>query len=73
MLKFLLGLVVAILIFVVGVWYGYEKGEYNHVVFDAPGRIALYNAAKNSDNLKKMIENLIEQQQFFINDAKINV
>lgn len=59
--KFKWGLTVAlasVCAFLLGILYGYEKGVVNYITYDAPGRIAVYEAAMRSDNPKDALKTL---------------
>lgn len=44
--------------FLLGTMYGYEKGVVNYIAYDAPGRIAVYDAAMRSDNPQDVLKTL---------------
>ncbi len=48
--------------FALGVWFGYEKGVMNQVAYDAPARIALYDAAIRSDDPKEVLKSMAISQ-----------
>ncbi|WP_295797682.1 hypothetical protein [uncultured Microbulbifer sp.] len=48
--------------FAIGTYYGYEKGVANYVAYDAPGRIALYDAAIKSDEPKVALRSMAVAQ-----------
>ncbi|WOX05554.1 hypothetical protein [Microbulbifer pacificus] len=55
-------LITALPAFVLGVWFGYEKGVVNQVAYDAPARIALYDAAIRSDEPKEALRSMAISQ-----------
>lgn len=69
-IKVFSGLVLLALSFGVGVWYGYEKGVQNHIVYDTPARVALYDAAIKSNDPKKVLKALAENQIKMMNSLE---
>ena len=53
---------IALLFLVFGIWYGYDKGVKNHLFFDSPAKIALYDAFLEEGNLVEHIEGQIWYQ-----------
>jgi len=47
---------------VIGVWFGYDRGVKNHLFFDSPARIAVYDAYLRDGRLVEHIEGEIRYQ-----------
>lgn len=60
--SFVTALFTALPAFTLGVWFGYEKGVVNQVAYDAPARIALYDAAIRSDEPKQALKSMAISQ-----------
>ena len=55
--------------FFVGTIFGYNKGVYNHIVFDAPNRVTIYDVGIESQVSKDIFFlNLIDQQGWATKD-----
>jgi hypothetical protein len=46
----------------VGVWFGYDRGVKNHIYFDAPAKIALYDAYLKSGKAADYMEGEVMYQ-----------
>jgi hypothetical protein len=55
-------LLVGFVCFAIGIWYGYDRGVKNHLYYDAPARIALYDAYLEEGDLVEHIEGEIWYQ-----------
>lgn len=55
-------LLIALIFLSAGILYGYEKGVKNHIYFDSPARIAIYDAFLEEGNLTEHIEGQIWSQ-----------
>lgn len=69
-IRVLVSVVVLFATFSLGIWYGYDKGVKNHIVYDAPARIALYDAAIKSDDPIKVLRNLAINQAMMMNSLR---
>ena len=53
---------VALIFLSAGIWYGYDRGVKNHIYFDSPARIAIYDAFLEEGSLTEHIEGQIWSQ-----------
>ena len=62
MKKLLSHAILALLFLILGIWYGYDRGVKNHLFFDSPAKIALYDAYLEEGDLVEHIEREIWYQ-----------
>lgn len=55
-------ILVGLALLLVGIWFGYDRGVKNHIYFDAPAKIALYNAYLESGKAGDYMENELMYQ-----------
>ena len=70
MKKLLSHAIIALFFLVLGIWYGYDRGVKNHLFFDSPGRIALYDAYLSEGDLVEHIEGEIWYQLGLLDGMK---
>lgn len=63
MKNILINLAVAVSFFIAGVWYGYEKGVYNQLYYDAPVKISLYSKVLEQNKSKEFLLGSIQKEK----------